>query len=124
MTIAQILAVMFSLAPRASLERLSPRAFAVYTVTRNREEQFTLIAIDFHETTLGRRGIPFGVTCCYHEGETLEHWAALSLRIWRTAQRECKEGVRRQFGYYNRGRCVNRYARRLHRTWLRLIRRR
>jgi len=125
MTLAQILAIMVSLTPHAPLERLFPRASAVYTVTRNREEQITLIVIDFHETTLGREGVPFGVTCCYHEGESLEHWAALSLRIWRTAQWECKHILRRQFGYYNRGRCVNnRYARRLQRTWLRLQRRR
>ena len=57
-----ILAILLWLAPYDPPSRLEERARVIARATGNAEEQAILIAVDFCETTFGRRGIPFGVT--------------------------------------------------------------
>jgi hypothetical protein len=98
-----ILALMFSLTPHADRAALTDRAVAIASVAAGGLETRVLVAIDFRETTF-QHGIPFGLSCCWREGWTLERGARKALDIWRTGLQRCgsPEGG---FRFYNTGGC-------------------
>lgn len=71
-----------------------------------------LLVIDLHETTLGRRGVPFGacaafcrVRCGGCTLPPLERVAAAALRVWRASLVQCGRNLQRRLGYYHSGSC-------------------
>lgn len=108
MTPAAILAVMLSLAhvraPRAGWEAT---AAVVAHVASTRSDAAVLLTIAWEENTLvtdGSRGVPFGVTCCWHSDWTPERAARFALQIMRAGRGECHE-MHRAWIRYNTGAC-------------------
>lgn len=100
-----ILALMLSLAPNRPVYRLDPIARAIATVAVDQEDVALLVTTSFYETTFGRKGIPFGISCCYRPGMGLRQSAQIALRILHTSKRVCGGTAAGVFARYRLGRC-------------------
>lgn len=63
-----------------------------------------LLVIDFHETTIGRRGVAFGTTSCRACTDPASR-AAWALGVWRESLRQCGSRLSLRFGFFHTGRC-------------------
>lgn len=79
-------------------------AEAIEHATGDAMEQAALASVSFHETTWGGAGVPFGLSCCYRRGMTLDEAATRSLGILRTGLARCGRWER-AFGFYHSGAC-------------------
>lgn len=90
-----LLAVLLALATRTPRQTVQAHADAIASVTPHPEEQLALAAIDFQETSLGYRGIPFGVSRYAHRMQragvspSLEDFARVALTNVRAAHAAC-----------------------------------
>jgi len=101
-----VLAMLLTLGPRVPRARLEPIADAIATTATTRAEAVALVVLEFKETSLGRGGPPFGLSCCAHRlaDAPLAAWAATALGIWRAGERACGSMGDAAF-YFNVGRC-------------------
>jgi len=100
-----VLLWMHLLAPRAPAARLYVQAEAIAANLPSRTEAAELTVLSFVETTFGRAGIPFGVSCCRRRGMSLGKTAAWALSILRKARRVCGASLAARMGFYRTGRC-------------------
>lgn len=106
-----ILSLMLTLAPRAPEERIRPLAHAIDTVAESHAERVELVTLAFVETTLGRRGVPFGCTdaCRRLTDRSLPAMAHRALRVLRRGREVCGPSVVRRMDFYRRGVCRGDY---------------
>lgn len=102
---ALVLTVMLHFGPaRTSHQGWEQTAATIAAVTQNRSEAALLITIAWKENTFvtdGRRGVPFGVTCCWRPDWTPERAASFALGIMRAGRGECHELRRAWIRYYS-----------------------
>lgn len=95
-----LLALMLALAPTAPRDRLAPIARAITEAKPSNDEALALVTLSYYETTFGRAGVPYGLSCCRRHPT-----ADRALAIWRVS-RACGAAPAVRFGYYQSGRCV------------------
>lgn len=109
-----LFAIMLALAPTEPQARLHERARAIAAAaadTHSTLEMAVLLAtIDLYETTLGRRGVPFGACahlcrhhCGYCRAAPLADTARWALGTLATGRAQCGPSTPRVLGYYHHG---------------------
>ncbi len=98
-------AVLLLLAPYEPRMRVQEIARTILLATPDLYERALLATISFHETTLGRSGVPFGVVVYYrtHTNVTLAQAADAALVILRYAERVCGRRPALQLGHFHHG---------------------
>jgi len=95
-----VMALMLTLVPGRSPTQLQPLATAIATVAHTREDAALLVTTSFYETTLGRKGIPFGISCCWRKSMPLAQAAGVALHVLHVGRRLCGPDPARVFAHY------------------------
>jgi len=102
---AWVLALMARLAVGTPGPYIHATANAIATVAHTRHDAGVLVTLQWREPRFSPRWIPFGITCCYREGMTLEQAARIALDVWHRGERRCHSS-RGAFRYFNTGECL------------------
>lgn len=113
MVIARILAIALALAPYTPRQDVAARAVAAIEFSDTAADALALIVIDLHETTLGRRGVPYGTCsafcrsrCAGCSAPDARAAAEVAARVWRRSGEQCGVSrLRERFGFYHSGSC-------------------
>ena len=104
------------LAPHAPVAQTRPVIRAIWRATHRRIDAAALLAISYHENSIGRAGVPFGVCnhlcsdhCTHCRTEPVTNSARVALRIWRRSgtRQACgtHASIQQRLRYYHSGAC-------------------
>lgn len=100
-----VLALMGRLAVGEPGPYMRQTANAIAEVAHTRRDAAILVTLQWREVRFSPRWVPFGITCCYRAGMTLEQAARVALGVWRAGERRCRD-ARGAFRYFNTGECL------------------
>jgi len=114
---AYVLALMMHLAPHREPKTLQPVAEAIASVSQVANDQkgvcsvhptVSLVTVAFYETSFNnnKNTIPFGLSCCVKQCNTLTHWASVANNILNKGTRRCGYHFEKIFGHYHSGTCA------------------
>jgi hypothetical protein len=95
-----------ALVPHDPPGRLEALAVAIVRATPDDAERAMLATISYHETTLGRAGVPFGLSHLQGASlakRTLGELAGVALRIVRRTRAACGDHPAAQLGFFHHG---------------------
>ena len=102
---AWVLALMARLAVGSPGPYMNETAHAIAAAAPSRHDAGVLVTLQWREVRFSPRWTPFGITCCYREGMTLEQAARVAIAVWHRGARRC-HGALGAFRYFNTGECL------------------